>query len=61
MKITSGPFQFVRKVTEIFASQGAPPISTTPVANFDTSTACVVDTGGKFVTGVNYTGIKLKC
>jgi hypothetical protein len=44
---------------EIFASQGAPPVSTTPaanlplvsttpVANFANSLASVVDTGGKF-------------
>ncbi len=33
-------------------SQGAPQVSTTPAANFATSSACVVDTGGKFVTGV---------
>jgi hypothetical protein len=32
---------------EIFASQGAPPISTTPAANFATVTAGVVDTGSK--------------
>ncbi len=31
---------------------------TTPVANFATSSACVVDTGGKFATGVNDTGGK---
>ncbi len=29
------------------ANQGAPPVSMTPVANFDTSSAFVVDTGGK--------------
>ncbi len=27
-------FDFFRKFAEIFASQGAPPVSTTPVANF---------------------------
>jgi hypothetical protein len=43
---------------EIFASQGAPPVSTTPAANFATSFASVVDTGGKFATGVNDTGDK---
>ncbi len=48
---------------EIFASEGAPPVSTTPVpntpvanlqpaANFATGTAGVVETGGKFATGV---------
>jgi hypothetical protein len=41
------------KFAEIFASQGAQPISTTPVspvtpaANFSTSFAIVIDTGGK--------------
>ncbi len=37
-------------------SQGAPPVSTTPVANFSTNFASVVDTGGKFANGVNDTG-----
>jgi hypothetical protein len=32
---------------EIFASEGAPLVSTTPVANFATGTAGVVDTGSK--------------
>jgi hypothetical protein len=41
---------------EIFASQCLPPVSTTPVANFATSFPSVVDTGGKFATGVNDTG-----
>ncbi len=41
-----------------------PPVSTTPaanlppVANFATILASVVDTGGKFATGVNDTGGK---
>jgi hypothetical protein len=35
-----------------------PPVSTTPAANFVTSFACVVDTGGKFATGVIDTGGK---
>jgi hypothetical protein len=51
-------FEFVRKFAEIFASQGAPPVSTTPVANFSTIFARVVDTGGKFATGVNDTSGK---
>jgi hypothetical protein len=56
---------------EIFASQGAPPVSTTPeanlllvsttpMANFATSFASVVDvneTGGKFPTSVNDAGV----
>jgi hypothetical protein len=62
-------FEFFRKFAEIFASQGAPPVSTTPVenlppvsatpaANFYTIFASVVDTGGKFATLVNDTGGK---
>jgi hypothetical protein len=51
-------FEFFRKFAEIFANQGAPPVSTTPVANFYTIFASVVDTGGKFATGVNDTGGK---
>jgi hypothetical protein len=38
---------------EIFASQGAPPVSTPLAANFSTSFSSVVDTGGKFATCVN--------
>ncbi len=34
-------------------------MSTTPVANFAASSACVVDTGGKFAAGVNDAGGKL--
>jgi hypothetical protein len=55
LKITLGHFKFA----EIFASQSAPPISTTPVANFATSSAGVLDTGGKFATGANDTGGKV--
>jgi hypothetical protein len=33
-------------------------VLTTPVANFATCSPCVVDTGGKFATGVNDTGGK---
>ncbi len=62
-------FEIFRKFAEIFASQGAPPVSTTPVANlppvsatlaanFYTIFASVFDTGGKFATGVNDTGGK---
>jgi hypothetical protein len=63
-------FKCFRKFAEIFASQGAPPVSTTevanlppvsttPAANFSTSFASVVDTGGKFATGVNDTSKNL--
>jgi hypothetical protein len=76
-------FEFFRKFAEIFASQGAPPVSTTlvanlppvsttpaekpvsttpvtnlppvsatQVANISTIFASVIDTGGKFATGV---------
>ncbi len=31
--IPLGPFRIFKKFAEIFASQGAPPVSTTPVAN----------------------------
>ncbi len=52
---------------EIFASQGAPPVSTTPVENlppastthavdFAIGTAGVLNTGHKFATVVNNTG-----
>ncbi len=51
-------FEFFRKFAEKFASQGAPPVSATPVANFSTIFASVVDTGGKFANGVNDTGGK---
>jgi hypothetical protein len=42
----------------IFPSKDAPPVSTTPAANFAISLASVVDTSGKFATGVNDTGGK---
>ncbi len=51
-------FEFFRKFAEIFASQGVPPVSTTPAANFFTSFTSVVDTDGKFATVVNDTGGK---
>jgi hypothetical protein len=35
-----------------------PPLSTTPAANFSGRFASAVDSGGKFVTGVNDTGGK---
>ncbi len=35
-----------------------PTVSTTPAANFATNSPCVVETGGKFATGVNDTGGK---
>jgi hypothetical protein len=46
-----------RKFAEIFVSQGAPPVSTTPVVNFATSITGVVDTISKVAAGVSNTGI----
>jgi hypothetical protein len=55
----SDRFKFFRKFAEIFASQGAPLVSTTLVEKkISTSIACVVDTGGKFATGGNDVGGK---
>jgi hypothetical protein len=51
-------FKFFRKFADIFAGLGSPPVSTTPAANFSTIFASVVDTGGKFATGVNDSGGK---
>jgi hypothetical protein len=58
--IPLGPLQ---KFAEIFASQGAPPVSTIPEENFSTTFASIVDTGGsdtscKFATGVSDTSGK---
>ncbi len=39
--------------SKIFAAQGAPPVSMTPTAKL---TIAVVDSGGKFTSGVNDTG-----
>jgi hypothetical protein len=49
-------FEFFWKFAELFAN--LPLISTTAAANFATSFASVVDTGGKFATGVNDIGGK---
>jgi hypothetical protein len=46
LKITLGSFRIFLNFAEIFASQGAPPVSTTPVANFATS---ISDNKGKSV------------
>jgi hypothetical protein len=48
-------------LAEIFAIQGAPPVSTTPVANVDTGgkiATGINDTCGKFATGINDTSGK---
>ncbi len=52
-----GSFRFLL-FTEIFASQGAPLVSMTLLANFDTGTTGLVDTNGKFAKGVKITGSK---
>jgi hypothetical protein len=75
------PDNNIRVILNFFASQGAPPVSMTPVAgknaasindtggklpplsmtpeaNFATSSACVVDTGGQFAASVNTAGCK---
>ncbi len=51
-------FEFFRKFAEIFASQSAPPVSTTPVATSGKIAAGIKDTGGKFATGISDTGGK---
>jgi hypothetical protein len=51
---------FFRKLPEIFPSQDAPPVSTSPAANFATNFPDVVDTGGKFAAGVVDTGDNLR-
>jgi hypothetical protein len=52
----------IRTVSNFFENSlrysQVPPVSTTPEANFATRFASVVDTGGKFSTGVSDTGGK---
>jgi hypothetical protein len=55
-RIPLGLVRIFWKFTEIFVSQGAPTVPTTPASNFATSFASVDDTGGKFAAGVNDTG-----
>jgi hypothetical protein len=47
IKIILGSFRFFRKFSGIFASEGAPLVSTTPAETFATGTVGVVDTSGK--------------
>jgi hypothetical protein len=49
-------FENSRRYSQV--KDGLPPVLTTAVANFATSFPSVVDTGGKFATGVNDTGGK---
>jgi hypothetical protein len=49
---------FSRKIRGDIRKSRCTQVSTTPVANFSTSFTSVVDTGGKFATGVNNTGGK---
>ncbi len=54
-------FKFFGKFMEIFAIQGAPPVSMTPVANVDTEGKIAnssKDTRGKFATSINETSGK---
>ncbi len=55
------PMTPATKLKQVSTAQEAnlPPVSTTPAANFATSFASVVDTGGKFATGVNNAGTNL--
>ncbi len=39
-------YEWYQKFSEIFASEGAPPVSTTPAVSVAKFTAGVVDTGG---------------
>ncbi len=52
LKIILRSFQIFSKFAVVFASQGAPPVSTTK-ANFATVALGVVDKGGKFATIVD--------
>jgi hypothetical protein len=47
------PWNLFKKPVSTTPTDNLPPLSTTPAANFATNFASVVDTGGKFVTGVN--------
>ncbi len=49
---------FFKNSRRMFASQGAPLMSTTPVANFALSFSSVFDTGGEFANGVKDPGGK---
>jgi hypothetical protein len=52
-------FKFFRKFTEIFTSQGAPPVSTTGVNDTSSKIAAGInDIDSKFATGINDTGGK---
>jgi hypothetical protein len=53
---SQGRFKFFRKFAEIFISQGALQVLTTPTANFATVTTGVIYTDSKFATGVSDTG-----
>ncbi len=53
-----GDIRNSRCTTGINDTGNLPTVSRTPAANFSTSFASVVDTGGKFATGVNNIGAK---
>jgi hypothetical protein len=50
------PFRICSKIRGDIRESSAPPVSTSLVANFSTIFTSVVDTGGKFATGVNDAG-----
>ncbi len=52
LKVTLGSFRIFQKFAEIFTSQGAPLVSTTPAELVAKFSAYGVDTGGKFAPGV---------
>jgi hypothetical protein len=54
-KISLGSFQIFLQTCGIFANEGAPPVSTTSMANF---AAGVIFTSGKFATSIKDTGGK---
>jgi hypothetical protein len=51
-------FEFFGKFAEIFASQGGPPVLTTPMPK--KIAAGINDTCGKFASGINNTGDKFR-
>jgi hypothetical protein len=57
---TAGSLSHTPTHNGLFSDTGGKlsPVSTTPAANFATSSPCVVDTGDKFATVVNDTGGK---
>ncbi len=59
LKIRLGSFQILSKIRGDIRKSNLPLVLTTLAANFATGFAGVVETSGKFATGVNYTGSKI--